>query len=407
MKKTVSLLLALALCLGLTVPALAAPGFTDVPADHWGCARIGQAAGKGWVKGMGGGRFEPNGQVTYAQFATMLDQAFFKDEVDAYGATDPWYTRFCEIAGEKGLFNGTFAQDYAAMDSYADVPVNRYDMAQMVYNAMKAKDMLGTVDISAAKASTADWDAIPIQYRVAVAVCKDAKIINGMDKQGTFAGGGNMTRAQACVVLIGLDSYIAGQPEKPVEPEKPAEPEKPPVGARSPFAFKDGENVQQMMDRLNKEAPAYKEGYLTNGKPITEANIKEMLDAAKESMPDYTPWGPDDSTRYATLFIPGYSWHGGCGSFAIGLSDYIFGKEAPVKVHQDFDQIKVGDVIWMKDSATGYNHIVLVTDVSELSDNYFGYTNGNTSGMVGWDFGSDMNRWSDTRKAETYIYTRY
>lgn len=407
MKKTVSLLLALALCLGLTVPALAAPGFTDVPADHWGCARIGQAAGKGWVKGMGGGRFEPNGQVTYAQFATMLDQAFFKDEVDAYGVTDPWYTRFCEIAGEKGLFEGTAAGDYAAMDSYANVPVNRYDMAQMVYNAMKAKDMLGTVDISAAKASTADWDAIPIQYRVAVAVCKDAKIINGMDKQGTFAGGGNMTRAQACVVLIGLDSYIAGQPEKPVEPEKPAEPEKPPVGARSPFAFKDGENVQQMMDRLNKEAPAYKEGCLTNGKPITEANIKEMLDAAKESMPDYTPWGPDSSTHYTTFFFPGYGGTGGCDSFGAGLSDYIFGKDAPVTEHQDFDNIKVGDVIHMKDSSTGYEHTVLVTDVSELSDNYFGYTNGNTSGMVGWDFGSDMNRWSDTRKAETYIYTRY
>lgn len=38
---------------------------------------------------MGGGKFEPNGQVTYAQFATMLDQAFFKDDVDSYGTTNP------------------------------------------------------------------------------------------------------------------------------------------------------------------------------------------------------------------------------------------------------------------------------------------------------------------------------
>ena len=407
MKKTVSLLLALALCLGLTVPALAAPSFTDVPADHWGCARIGQAAGRGWVKGMGGGRFGPDRQVTCAQFATMLCQAFFKDEAGGYSAAGPWYARYCTAAGELGLFEGTAAGDYAAMDSYADVPVNRYDMAQMVYNAMKAKDMLGTVDISAAKASTADWDAIPIQYRVAVAVCKDAKIINGMDKQGTFAGGGNMTRAQACVVLIGLDSYIAGQPEKPVEPEKPAEPEKPPVGARSPFAFKDGENVQQMMDRLNKEAPAYTEGYLTNGKPITEANIKEMLDAAKESMPDYTPWGPDDSTRYVTSLFPGYAGGGGCTSFSAGLSDYIFGKDAPVTKHQNFDQLKVGDIVWMSDSSTGYEHMVLVTDVSEIGEGFFVKTEGNTNRVVRWGTNTNMNRWSDTQKAETYIYTRY
>lgn len=61
---------------------------------------------------MGGGKFQPNGQVTYAQFATMLDQAFFKDEVDSYGATNPWYTRFCNIAGEKGLFAGADVENY-------------------------------------------------------------------------------------------------------------------------------------------------------------------------------------------------------------------------------------------------------------------------------------------------------
>lgn len=61
---------------------------------------------------MGGGKFHPNGQVTYAQFATMLDQAFFKDEVDSYGATNSWYTRFCNIAREKGLFAGADVENY-------------------------------------------------------------------------------------------------------------------------------------------------------------------------------------------------------------------------------------------------------------------------------------------------------
>lgn len=416
-KRFAMTMMVLALAVAICVQAFAVydtPTFSDVPREFWGYTYIEQAAEKGWVKGMGGGKFEPNGQVTYAQFATMLTQAFFKDEVDAYGVTNPWYARFCNIAGEKGLFDGTFAQDYTAMSNYVNKPLNRYDMAQVVYNMLKAKGIEMTVDMNAAKAATADWNTIPIQYRVAVAVCKGAKIINGMDKQGTFAGGGNMTRAQACVVMVKLDEYIANnagsQPVDPVDPVDPADPVDPdPVvpGTRSPFAFKSGENVQQMMDRLNKEAPAYKEGYLTNGKPITEANIKKMLDSAKESMPDYTPWGPDSSTHYTTFFFPGYGGTGGCDSFGAGLSDYIFGKDAPVTEHQDFDHIKVGDVIHMKDSSIGYEHTVLVTDVSRLSEGRFTHGDGNVSKMVQWGRGERLDRWSETKLAETYVYTRY
>lgn len=100
--KTVALMLVMVTMLGMFVQAFAVydtPTFSDVPKDFWGYTYIEQAAEKGWVKGMGGGKFEPNGQVTYAQFATMLTQAFFKDEVDAYGVTNPWYTRPCNIAG--------------------------------------------------------------------------------------------------------------------------------------------------------------------------------------------------------------------------------------------------------------------------------------------------------------------
>lgn len=417
-KKTISLFLALALCLGLAVPVLAVydtPTFSDVPKDFWGYTYIEQAAEKGWVKGMGGGKFEPNGQVTYAQFTTMLCQAFFRDEVSGYtGTASPWYVKFCMVADQNGLFKGTNAASHATDNAYVGKPLNRYEMAEIIYNVTQAKKLTILLDMNAAKVSTADWDSIPINYRVSVAVAKQTKVINGMDTAGTYGGTGNLTRAQACVVLIKLDEYLASQPaqpEKPTEPNEPVipdVPEKPPVGTRSPFAFKSGENVQQMMDRLNKEAPAYKEGYLTNGKPITEANIKEMLDSAKESMPDYTPWGPDSSTHYTTFFFPGYGGTGGCDSFGAGLSDYIFGKDAPVTEHQDFDHIKVGDVIHMKDSSTGYEHTVLVTDVSKLAEEgFFQRCSGNTSRMVEWRGGERLSRWSETKLSESYIYTRY
>ena len=71
-KQTTPLLLALALCLGICVPAFAAGAFSDVPQSGWAAPYVEQAAEKGWVSGVGGGKYEPNASVTYSQFAVML-----------------------------------------------------------------------------------------------------------------------------------------------------------------------------------------------------------------------------------------------------------------------------------------------------------------------------------------------
>ena len=207
-EKTVSLLLALALSAGLAIPALAVyetPTFTDVPKGNWAYTYVERAAEKGWVNGVGGGAFQPGGNVTYAQLATMLTQAFFSDELNTYtGNASPWYQKYCGTAAGAGLFNGT---DFD--NQKAGAAVNRYEMAQILYNVMQAKSKSAAPDLNAAATSTGDWSAIPEHYRSAVAVCKAGGIINGTDSNGTFGGNGNMTRAQACVVLIQLDKYIA------------------------------------------------------------------------------------------------------------------------------------------------------------------------------------------------------
>lgn len=354
---------------------------------------------------MGGGKFEPNGQVTYAQFATMLDQAFFKDDVGSYGATNPWYTRFCNIAGEKGLFKGTDAENYAAAGSYANRPINRYEMAQVVYNIMgkiNAK-MPSTEEVIAQMNETATpdyWD-IPNKYIRAVATAKASKVLSGMGG-GRFGGEGNLTRAQACVVLIKLDD-LAGtgdgtggdtQPDGPVEID------------RSPFAFKDGENVQQMMDRLNAEAPKYYKGYLTNSKPVTEENIKEMLAAAEKSMPSRTKWDDSSFYNYGTRAHGGnYFYTQACSAFACALSDDLFGKDAPVTTHQDFDNLKVGDIVACKNSKNGYNNSFLITSVHPTTADSYGRVDGNLGGLVMWGGYTYQSSWSDM--SESYVYSRY
>ena len=46
--------------------------FLDVPKSFWGYESIERAAQLGYVNGVGGGKFEPNRQLTRAEFVTML-----------------------------------------------------------------------------------------------------------------------------------------------------------------------------------------------------------------------------------------------------------------------------------------------------------------------------------------------
>lgn len=65
MKKLISLILSLSLTLSLSISAFAAgPSFLDVPVNHWAYQYVERAADEGWVAGVGGGKFNPDGQVT-------------------------------------------------------------------------------------------------------------------------------------------------------------------------------------------------------------------------------------------------------------------------------------------------------------------------------------------------------
>ena len=414
--KVVSIVVALALVCGVVMSAFAAndyvnPTFTDVPKSHWAYTFVEKAVEKGWVSGMGDGTFAPDRNVTYSQFFVMLVKAFYNEDYESYdGPKGAWYVPFTTIASQKGLLDGTNVVGHETDEDYVGQFMNRYEMALMAANTLKkinaklpsASEQADQMD------KTPDYWDIPKQYRNAVLLAKACGVLSGMDSAGTFGGTGNLNRAQACVVLIKLDEMKDtgdGSGDGPGDNTGDNTGDTPTEITRSPFAFQGSENVQQMMNRLNAEAPKYVEGYLTNGKPITEENIKAMLAEAEKGMPDGTAWSADISFDYRTTFFQGYSAVGGCGSFSAGLSDYIFGKNAPVKKHQDFDNLKVGDVIWWKDSSIGRDHIVFVTDLRSATE----YTccNGNSSRCVFWGRLNNMADWSATQKAETYVYSRY
>ena len=99
-KKFISLMLALALCLGLAVPVSAA-GFSDVPASHWAYEQINQAVADGIVGGYADGTFKPAAPVSYAAFSLMLARAFYSGEL----AADVGSVIYGEEAVELGLID--------------------------------------------------------------------------------------------------------------------------------------------------------------------------------------------------------------------------------------------------------------------------------------------------------------
>ena len=414
-KKTVSLLLALALSAALAAPVSAVyetPTFTDVSKSFWGYVSIEKAAENKWISGNPDGTFAPNANVTYAQFCVMLVSAFFPEQLASYtGPSSPWYAPSCTIAAQNDLLLGTRVEQTPTLEGAVSQPMSRYEMALVVSNTLyKINAKIPTPQEQADQMDkTPDYWDIPKQYRNAVLLAKACGVLSGMDSAGTFGGTGNLNRAQACVVLIKLDEMKDtgdGSGDGPGDNTGDNTGDTPAEITRSPFAFQDGENVQQMMNRLNAEAPKYFEGYLTNGKPITEENIQAMLAEAEKGMPDGTAWTTGETYKYVTPFF-GKGWASGCNSFSAGLSDYIFGKNAPVTKHQDFDNIKVGDVIWWKDSSVGRDHVVFVRDVDSTVQGSYVYCNGNLSKKVRWERFDDINNWSATQKAETYVYSRY
>ncbi|MEY8233821.1 hypothetical protein AALA82_19735 [Oscillospiraceae bacterium 50-16] len=286
--------------------------------------------------------------------------------------------------------------------------MSRYEMALVVSNTLyKINAKIPTPQEQADQMDkTSDYWDIHKQYRNAVLLVKATGVLSGMDSAGTFGGSGNLSRAQAAVVLGKLNDLRNTGDGSAVNPNLP-EPTTPTEITRSPFAFQGSENVQQMMNRLNAEAPKYYEGYLTNGKPITEANIKAMLAEAEKGMPSGTQWDTSSFYNYGTRAFTGYGNAYACSAFAGALSDYIFGKDAPVTKHQNFGDIKVGDIIDFNDSSTGYGHAVLVIGLHPTTMDSLLLTNGNVSGEVEWNRYNYIDNWSDTRKAESYVYSRY
>mgnify|MGYP000822018870 CR=1 FL=1 len=175
--------------------------FTDVAADRWSYTYIKQMYDAGVVSGMTPTTFEPAGDVTRAQFVTML-AGLAKADVSKYPATSfrdvpegAWYAPYVNWALANGIVSGTSATTFSP-----DAKITRQDMAVMLYSYTQRFQV--HLQQQPVKPFT-DADSIAAYAQVAVQTLQRAGVISGMP-DGSFRPREHMTREQACVVLSAL-----------------------------------------------------------------------------------------------------------------------------------------------------------------------------------------------------------
>ena len=224
-KRITALFLVYALSASLVVPAYAASGgFTDVPSTFWAYTEITEAVNKGITNGYADGTFKPRNSVTNAHFCAFLARAFYADEY-VEGTKSPWYKVYTDVLDEHGILDETtLSKDF---NSNINKPINRYDMAQMMYHILKDKNakMPSNAEMAAARNAIGDWDSVPAEYRGGVSLCYAMGVLNGQS-DGNFGGNNLMNRGQGCVVVYRLTQKIetGSTGIEPSLPEKPEEP---------------------------------------------------------------------------------------------------------------------------------------------------------------------------------------
>ena len=227
MKKIISLMLTVAICLSLAVPAFAASTFSDVPHNAYFKDAVDWAVNNNVTAGIGNNQFGPNQSCTRAQTMTFLWRA--------HGSPEP-----------KNIASGTAFSDVNANDYFAK------PIAWAVENGITAgigNNQFGSNQkCTRGQVMTFIWRAenSPIEngktqfsdvhsndyYNHAIAWAVNHGVTAGVGAN-KFGPNQSCTRAQIVTFLWRADS-IDSNPEKPVEPPKPTEPVAPPTTPTEP-----------------------------------------------------------------------------------------------------------------------------------------------------------------------------
>ncbi|GIP16493.1 hypothetical protein J40TS1_21350 [Paenibacillus montaniterrae] len=177
--------------------------FNDIANLNWAKDKIQLLADKGLLLGKGNGKFDPNGNVTRAEFTTMLVRAFNLNASTELTFNDvsenAWYHDAISAAKAYGIVNGRSASVFDP-----NAKITREEMASMAANALKAVlEFENPSNVEELLSKFVDGDKVVAVHRTNVAMLKNEAIIQGKGKNN-YDPKGTATRAEAAVVLASL-----------------------------------------------------------------------------------------------------------------------------------------------------------------------------------------------------------
>lgn len=137
------------------------------------------------------------------------------------------------------------------------------------------------------------------------------------------------------------------------------------------------------------------DGYLTNGKPVTEENVLELLRQIEKDWPTDTIWGTRNTPGTYKNNIPSTesgrimrNYHVSsiyaCGGYASMVSSLIFGDTAnPGRRLDDLNKMRPGDIVFLVSPEGKASHVVIALE-SPNQENRFHHTDGNSDETVQW-----------------------
>ena len=205
MKNILKLFLAVAFIFFATVPAMAYP---DVDEDYWAAAQINDLTAKGVIIGYPDGTFQPDNNVTRAEFAAMVIRALGQEHtkviqpVEFTDITEEYWA-YSDI--QKALYFDLISRDSEGELFRPDDPVSRGETITVAVNA------LTTETISKAKAqevlSKKYDDALTIPEWFIIPAGK-AEILNMIiyapSAQKTLDANRPATRAEVAAILFNM-----------------------------------------------------------------------------------------------------------------------------------------------------------------------------------------------------------
>ncbi|MBR6915375.1 MAG: S-layer homology domain-containing protein [Clostridia bacterium] len=225
MKKILSVFFAMIMTLScITAISASSSGFSDVAEGRWSASAIKYAVDRGYMNGVGDGKFDPTGALTRGMVATVLWRREGSPAPTApSGFSDvpagSWYADAVAWAKQTGVVNGMTETTFAP-----NAFITREQLATMLFrfSATAPVSVPERADLSpfADDEKTSAWAKESLEWAV------EAGLINGTDGN-RLAPSGNATREQFAAIIERYDGSFKLAYNEPVlfshytEPEYP------------------------------------------------------------------------------------------------------------------------------------------------------------------------------------------